>query len=108
MRNGPYILVIAPDEYPGKRYRGRYAYEHHLVWWQNTGQLVPPGFDLHHKDEVKTNNVFQNLELKTHGGHVADHNRSKPLKPGPVHASTVYRRVKKLLAGLITGNRRHC
>lgn len=37
MRCGPYILIIPPPEYPGKKYRGRYAYEHHVVWWENTG-----------------------------------------------------------------------
>jgi len=74
MRNGGYELVIAPPEYPGKKYRGRYVYEHHLVWWKHTGQLVPVGFDLHHKDENKRRNVYDNLELKKHGAHIADHN----------------------------------
>jgi hypothetical protein len=31
VRNGKYTLVVAPAEYPGMRYRGRYVYEHHLL-----------------------------------------------------------------------------
>lgn len=73
MKNGPYILVVAPDGYPGKRYRERYVYEHHLVWWKKTGQLVPDGYVLHHKNEIKTDNRISNLELKDKGKHSKDH-----------------------------------
>ena len=62
MRNGPYLFVIALD-YPGKKYRGRYIYEHHLVWWKNTGQPVPEGYVVHHKNEDMHDNRFENLEL---------------------------------------------
>lgn len=27
VRNGPYEMVVAPAEYPGTRYRGKYVYE---------------------------------------------------------------------------------
>lgn len=73
MRNGPYILVVAPPEYPGKKYRGRYVYEHHLVWWQNTGELVTGDFLVHHKDEDRHHNDFSNLEKKTRAKHSHDH-----------------------------------
>ena len=33
MINGDYILVVAPDDYPGVRYREKYCYEHYLVYW---------------------------------------------------------------------------
>lgn len=79
MRNGPYILVKAPPEYPGKKYRETYVYEHQLVWWQNTGQLVPKGYLIHHKDDDKTHNAFENLELKTVSLHTADHNRQRKI-----------------------------
>lgn len=62
MRNGPYILVVAPANYPGKKYRDRYVYEHQLVWWQMTGEVVRDGYVIHHKDENKHNNEFSNLE----------------------------------------------
>jgi hypothetical protein len=76
MKNGPYELVIAPSDYPGKKYRGRYCYEHHLVWWQNTGTLPGPDELIHHKDEQKRRNVFDNLELMKKVGH-AHHHGSK-------------------------------
>ena len=73
MKNGPYELVIAPPEYPGKRYRGRYCYEHHLVWRENTGHVVQPGEHIHHKDENKRNNDFDNLRLKGKSEHRREH-----------------------------------
>lgn len=73
MKNGPYILKVAPSDYPGLRYRGRYVYEHHLVWWTCTGELVPPGYVIHHRDENKHNNSPENLELKTRSEHSAEH-----------------------------------
>lgn len=82
MKNGPYILVVAPDDYPGMKYRGRYVYEHHLVWWRHTGQLVPKGSVLHHKDDQKTRNVIDNLELKSNGAHTAEHNVERAEKRG--------------------------
>lgn len=77
MKNGPYEMVVAPSDYPGKRYRGRYVYEHHLVWWQHTRQVVPEGFVIHHKDENKRNNEFSNFELKTAGDHSGEHSRER-------------------------------
>lgn len=73
MKNGPYVLVVAPPDYPGKRYRGRYCYEHHLVWWEKTGEVPGPGWLVHHKNEVKTDNDYDNLEKKTRASHTSDH-----------------------------------
>jgi len=73
MKNGDYILIVAPEEYPGKRYRGRYAYEHHVVWWRNTGEVPDTGFVVHHKNTDKQDNRYRNLEKKTVSRHVADH-----------------------------------
>lgn len=75
MRNGEYILVIAPDDYPGKKYRGRYCYEHHLVYWQHH-DIVPKKDELiHHIDGNKHHNVIENLELQLRTEHTAHHNR---------------------------------
>ena len=63
MKCGEYILVIAPNNYPGKLYRNRYCYEHHLVYWQNTGHAISNGEIIHHKDGNKRNNAFDNLIL---------------------------------------------
>ena len=71
----PYRWVKAPSDYPGPVYSwaGR-VLEHHLVWWINTGERVPDGFDVHHRDDVGLNNDFGNLELMAHGEHSAYHN----------------------------------
>jgi hypothetical protein len=73
MKNGPYTLVTAPEGYPGKRYRGRYAYEHHVVWWQNTGVVPDSASVVHHKNEDKRDNRFSNLEMISRGAHTAHH-----------------------------------
>jgi len=73
MKNGPYELIKPPEDYPGKRYRGRYAYEHHVVWWQNTGELVPDGFLIHHINDKKRDNRFENLEMMSVSKHTAMH-----------------------------------
>ena len=39
-----YVFVHAPLDYPGKVYcwkTYRRVLEHHLVWWQHTGIVVP-------------------------------------------------------------------
>ncbi len=74
MRNGPYILTKAPENYPGKKYRGKYVYEHHLVWWQETGEVVDTSvYLLHHLDENKHNNSFSNLAKRVRSEHSAEH-----------------------------------
>jgi HNH endonuclease len=77
VKNGPYELVVAPKDYPGKKYRGRYCYEHHLVFWRKFGRIPKRGECLHHKDDQKRRNVPDNLELKTVVKHVHDHNVQK-------------------------------
>lgn len=77
MKNGQYELVRAPDGYPGKRYRGRYAYEHIVVWWQNTGAMPPPGCVVHHKNHQKRDNRFDNLECKTATAHNHEHSAAR-------------------------------
>jgi hypothetical protein len=78
MKNGSYELVVAPAEYPGQLYRGRCVYEHHLVWWQHTGELLKPGEVIHHENHNKRDNRFENLRKKTNGTHVREHNLERP------------------------------
>jgi len=75
MRNGPYILIIPPNDYPGKRYRGKYSYEHRVNWWKKTG-LNPDNFsntDIHHRNENKHDNNYSNLDALDHKEHVDVH-----------------------------------
>jgi hypothetical protein len=73
MKNGEYELVVAPDDYPGKRYRGKYAYEHRVVWWRNTGELPDESQVIHHINEDKTDNRFENLEVLSRVDHSSLH-----------------------------------
>lgn len=76
-----YRFVKAPPGYPGKRYKcGDRALEHHVVWWQHTGQVVPRGYVLHHRDEQKDHNSFGNLKLLTNGRHIQLHHTKTTLR----------------------------
>lgn len=73
MKNGNYTLVVAPENYPGKKYRDKYCYEHILVWWQNTGYLLKKGEIIHHKNGNHRDNRFENLELMRNSLHSFNH-----------------------------------
>lgn len=79
MKNGPYTLVIAPFSYPGKKYRGRYAYEHHVVWWEKYKEVPPDGFEIHHKNENHRDNRIENLILLTGSDHKKHHAQIRSL-----------------------------
>lgn len=73
MRNGPYTLATAPDGYPGRRYRGKYAYEHHIAYWTQY-RKVPSGTEVvHHKNHDKRDNRPDNLELMSKSEHARHH-----------------------------------
>lgn len=76
MKNGPYELVVAPEDYPGKKYRDRYCYEHHLSYWRATGEVIKPGETIHHKNEQKLDNEPGNLEKMPNGAHASLHHPS--------------------------------
>jgi hypothetical protein len=88
MKNGPYEFVIAPPGYPGFKYRGRYIYEHHLVWWRVTGRTVPDGYILHHENEDKRDNRFENLRLMTAQEHSREHNGERKVSPAILRCGT--------------------
>lgn len=81
MRNGPYELVIAPVSYPGKRYRGKYAYEHVVVWWKNVGSIPPNGYEIHHVNGEHRDNRFENLKLVTSHEHRILHGQLRRRPP---------------------------
>lgn len=65
MKNGPYELIIAPDNFPGKKYRGRYAYEHIVIFWKAHGYVPEKGLEIHHKNMNHRDNRITNLKLVT-------------------------------------------
>lgn len=71
MRNGPYILLKAPIDYPGKKYRGKYVYEHHLVWWKCKGELIDAEDVVHHINGNKHDNRIENLEKISRSDHTS-------------------------------------
>jgi len=73
MINGDYILMIAPSEWMGKKYRDRYIYEHHYVYWKHTGVYIDETQIIHHCNENKHDNRFENLELQTRKQHAKQH-----------------------------------
>ena len=82
MRNGSYVLLAAPDGYPGKKYRGKYAYEHHLVWWQVTGETISPHEVILHRNGDPLDNRFDNLERVTRGSRGATQSVGMPGQEG--------------------------
>lgn len=49
---------------------------HRIVWEAHHGP-IPPGFDVHHKDEDKHNNKISNLTLRQRGAHISEHRSRK-------------------------------
>ena len=83
MRNGKYELVVAPVNYPGTKYRGKYCYEHILNYWKNTNKLPGEGYEIHHLDGNHRNNKIENLLLVTSKEHRkihADLQRKPPVE----------------------------
>ncbi len=80
MKNGPYEFVVAPKEYPGKKYRNRYCYEHHFVFWQVNGFVPAPGFEIHHINGDHRDNRIENLRLLTAHEHRIEHGKQRTQK----------------------------
>ena len=80
MKNGPYELVVAPNGFPGMRYRGRYAYEHIVVFWKVNGFVPKPGFEIHHENGNHRDNRIENLKLVTNKEHRKIHSDLRSLK----------------------------
>lgn len=63
--------VYRPD-YP-RAYHEGYALRAHVVYWLTVGELHPDGTELHHKDRIKVNDLFNNLEVLTRSQHRIQH-----------------------------------
>ncbi|MDE3022108.1 MAG: HNH endonuclease [Pseudomonadota bacterium] len=80
IKNGPYLLMKAPENYPGLKYRGKYIYEHQYVWWVNTKFICPTGYVIHHKNKDRHDNRFENLEIISQKSHTKLHSLEKSVK----------------------------
>lgn len=67
-----YVKVRVGKDHPLADPNG-YAYEHLVVWAAAGLRLPEPGEILHHKNETKTDNRLDNLELKTNVAHGIGH-----------------------------------
>ncbi len=81
MKNGKYTLILAPLDYPGKKYRDKYCYEHTFVYWKSTGNIPQSGYEIHHIDGNHRNNEIKNLLLVTNQEHRKLHGALKRVKP---------------------------
>lgn len=53
-----------------------YAYEHLVIWCAAGRERPKRGWLLHHKNEVKTDNRIENLELLPRASHSVGHNKT--------------------------------
>lgn len=77
MKNGDYIMIKAPEGYPGKKYRDKYCYEHHLVFWTHFGRVPKDGEVIHHINGDKHDNRIENLRLMKADKHCACHGNER-------------------------------
>ena len=56
-----------------------YALRAHVVWWLRTGSCHADGMNLHHLNENKADDRFENLAVIEHGQHVRLHRKKEPI-----------------------------
>lgn len=82
LTSGGYRLVLPVGDFPGTRHgkRKRHVLEHVLVWWLNTGVIPSKGEVVHHINQDKLDNRFDNLQLMTASDHMKLHASLKAMK----------------------------
>ena len=76
-KNKGYVIVYCPDH---PRAHNGYVYEHILVMESKLGRFVDIRERVHHKNEVKTDNRSENLEVLTLSEHTKLHKSKNPEK----------------------------
>lgn len=72
-----YLMVLKPEWYTGRK-GSKHIFEHHKVVCEALGLTsIPKGWAVHHVNEIKTDNVFENLVLMTMRDHVKLHSYLK-------------------------------
>ncbi len=68
-----YLLILKPEWYTGRK-GSKHIFHHHYVACKALGlTAMPKGYVVHHCDEDKQNNSFDNLVLLTMSEHTALH-----------------------------------
>lgn len=71
-RRGGYVYVLN-DGHPSADKRG-YVKRSWLIWERHTGHIVTPPEVIHHKNEIRDDDVFENLKLLPNlSAHVEEH-----------------------------------
>lgn len=79
----------------------------HRDVWEYFNWPIPEGFDVHHKDEDKTNNILENLECLPKSEHTRLYSKGRILKPVKC-LDTQIAYISVAEAGRQTGISRHC
>ncbi len=68
------VRIFVKRRFPGAHKSG-YALRSRVVWWLRTGEIiVGTEIDIHHKNEIRSDDRFENLEKLDHIDHSHYHN----------------------------------
>ena len=68
-----YIFLRLPQHILSVR---NYVKRSHLVWYEKTGEIIKKPFEIHHINENKKDDRFENLQKVTRSGHQKIHNKT--------------------------------
>ena len=69
------FMVKFPD-HPKAKDAG-YVYRYHAVWFIMTGEIIPDGYCIHHRNLNKLDDRFENLQKITKAEHAAEHHKGR-------------------------------